>query len=122
MRLCTLFSFLPAPGPHGESEAVSSGAAVGPASLLSGAAGAVGSVGSVGSACSVVISAVPVLLSDWVLLSCEPVAVITLPFLTVLASSLTAQLPHLGVSCISAPGSPVMVKENASPPTKIGSV
>ena len=112
-----------------------SGAGDGSVSVLSGCVGAVaegsgavvalsagvllGVVGAVGAVGSVDGSVVTVLSGVWVLLGCEPVAVIS-PFIE-FALSLTARLPHLGVRVISVPVTAFTVKENV-PSTKICSV
>ena len=73
--------------------------------------GVVGVVGA-GSADG---SAVTLLSGVWVLLCCEPVAGITRSFvIEFVSSSLTAQLPHLGVRVIVVPAAAFTVKVNAS--------
>lgn len=71
--------------------------------------GVVGTVGVVGVG-SVEGSVVTVLSGVWVLLCCEPVAVILPSFVIKFALSLTAQLPHLGVRVISVPAAAFTVK------------
>ena len=80
--------------------------------------GVVGAVGAVGSADG---SAVTVLSGGWVLLCCEPVAVISPSFVIEFVLSLTAQLPHFGVRVIVVPAAAFTVKVNV-PSTKIRSV
>lgn len=67
--------------------------------------GVVGAVGAVGSA-------VTVLSGGWVLLCCEPVAVISPSFVIEFVLSLTAQLPHFGVRVICVPAAAFTVKVN----------
>ena len=82
------------------------------AGVLLGVVGAVGAVGAVGSADG---SVVTVLSGAWVLFCCEPVAGITRSFvIEFVSSSLTAQLPHLGVRVIVVPAAAFTVKVNAS--------
>ena len=106
-----------------------SGAEDGSVSVLSGCVGAVsegsgavvalsagvllGVVGVVGAG-SVDGSAVTVLSGVWVLLCCEPVAVISPSFVIEFVLPLTAQLPHLGVRVIVVPAAAFTVKVNAS--------
>lgn len=111
---------------------VSSGAGVGSVSVVSGCVGVVaegtgavvalsvgallgvvGVVGVVGAVGSVDGSAVTLLSGVWVLLGCEPVAVITLPSIIVFELSLTAQLPHFGVRVMVVPLAAFTVKVNA---------
>ena len=82
------------------------------AGVLLGVVGAIGSVDG---------SVVTVLSGVWMLLCCEPVAVITLPSIIVFELSLTAQLPHLGVSVMVVPAVAFTVKVNM-PSTEICSV
>ena len=70
--------------------------------------GVVGAVGAVGSADGSAVTLV------WVLLCCEPVAVISPSFVIKFALSLTAQLPHLGVRVICVPLAAFTVKVNVS--------
>ena len=88
------------------------------AGALLGVVGAVGVVGTVGSVDG---SVVPVLSSAWVLLCCEPVAVISPSFVIEFVLSLTTQLPHFGVRVIVVPAAAFTVKVNV-PSTKICSV
>ena len=74
-----------------------------------GVVGAVGAIGSVDG------SAVTVLFGSGALFCCEPVAGITRSFvIEFVSSSLTAQLPHLGVRVIVVPAAAFTVKVNAS--------
>ena len=118
---------------------VSSGAGAGSVSVVSGcvAAGAVaegsgvvvlfsagallGVVGAVGVVGSVDGSVVTVLSGAWVLLCCEPVAMISPSFVIEFVLSLTTQLPHFGVRVIVVPAAAFTVKVNV-PSTKIRSV
>lgn len=86
--------------------------------VLLGVVGVVGVVGAVGSADG---SVVTVLSAVWVLLCCEPVAVISPSFVIEFEFSLTVQLPHLGMRVICVPAAAFTVKENV-PSTKICSV
>ena len=88
------------------------------AGVLLGVVGAVGAVGAVGSVDG---SVVTVLSGVWVLLCCEPVAVISPSFVIEFVLPLTAQLPHFGVRVICVPTSAFTVKVNVSS-TKICSV
>ena len=85
------------------------------AGALLGVVGAVGVVGTVGSADG---SVVPVLSGAWVLLCCEPVAVISPSFVIEFVLSLTTQLPHFGVRVIVVPAAAFTVKVNV-PSTNI---
>ena len=76
------------------------------AGVLLGVVGAVGAVGSVDG------SVVTVLSGGWVLLCCEPVAVISPSFVIEFVLSLTAQLPHFGVRVICVPTAAFTVKVN----------
>ena len=94
--------------------------------VLLGVVGAVGVVGTVGSADgsvdgSVDGPAVTLRSGVWVLLCCEPVAVISPSFVIEFEFSLTVQLPHLGMRVICVPAAAFTVKENV-PSTKICSV
>ena len=80
------------------------------AGALLGVVGAVGVVGTVGSADG---SIVPVLSGGWVLLGCEPVAVISPSFVIEFVLSLTTQLPHFGVRVIVVPAAAFTVKVNS---------
>ena len=92
----------------GSVGAVAEGSGV--ASLSAGELpGVVGAVGAVGSADG---SAVTVLSGGWVLLCCEPVAVISPSFVIEFVLSLTAQLPHFGVRVICVPTAAFTVKVN----------
>ena len=88
------------------------------AGALLGVVGAVGVVGTVGSVDG---SVVTVLSGGWVLLCCEPVAVISPSFVIEFVLSLTTQLPHFGVRVIVVPAAAFTVKVNV-PSTKICSV
>ena len=88
------------------------------AGALPGVVGAVGVVGTVGSADG---SIVPVLSGAWVLLCCEPVAVISPSFVIEFVLSLTTQLPHFGVRVIVVPAAAFMENVNV-PSAKICSV
>ena len=114
-----MFSGVAASGVGAGSESVGSGCvAAGAVVEGSGAVvalsfgvllGVVGTVGVVGVG-SVEGSVVTVLSGVWVLLCCEPVAVILPSFVIKFALSLTAQLPHLGVRVISVPAAAFTVK------------
>ena len=78
--------------------------------VLLGVVGAVGAVGAVGSADG---SVVTLLSGVWVLLCCEPVAVISPSFVIEFVLSLTVRLPHLGVRVISVPAAAFTVKVNS---------
>ena len=80
------------------------------AGVLLGVVGAVGAVGAIGSADG---SAVTVLSGAWVLLCCEPVAVISPSFIIEFVLSLTTQLPHFGVRVIVVPAAAFTVKVNS---------
>ena len=88
------------------------------AGALLGVVGAVGVVGTVGSVDG---SVVTVLSGGWVLLCCEPVAVISPSFVIKFVLSLTTQLPHFGVRVIVVPAAAFTVKVNV-PSAKICSV
>lgn len=72
--------------------------------VLLGVVGAVGAVGAIGSVDG---SAVTLLSGVWVLLGCEPVAVITSPLCSVASWE---NVPHLGVRVISVPAAAFTVK------------
>lgn len=72
--------------------------------VLLGVVGAVGAVGAIGSVDG---SAVTLLSGVWVLLGCEPVAVITSPLCSVASWE---YVPHLGVRVISVPAAAFTVK------------
>ena len=74
--------------------------------------GVVGVVGVVGAG-SVDGSVVAVLSGAWVLLCCEPVAVISPSFVIEFVLSLTTQLPHFGVRVIVVPAAAFTVKVNS---------
>lgn len=76
------------------------------AGVLLGFVGTVGVVGAVGSVDGSAVTLV------WVLLCCEPVAVITLSSIIVFELSLTAQLPHLGERVMVVPLAAFTVKVN----------
>ena len=114
---------------------VSSGAGVGSVSVVSGSVGVgavaggsgavvllsagalFGVVGEVGAAGSVVTA----LSGVWVVLCCEPVAVISPSFVIEFVLSLTTQLPHFGVRVIVVPAAAFMENVNV-PSAKICSV
>ena len=85
------------------------------AGVLLGVVGVVGVVGAVGSVDG---SMVTLLSGAWVLLGCEPVAVITSPLRSV---AVWEYVPHLGVRVMVVPLAAFTVKVNV-PSTKICSV